>query len=306
VDSLSCAREPDLPIPSRDPAVRTLYVALGIDCDQDRDVYPRSFAFRGVESLPRLFDIPRVRWTLNIRADSHVARHAGSADFCFRKYRPVWDAALERGCALAWHLHYYDDDDRQDVSETNIDRNVRLGSEALPGFDIVHMGWTFQNEHSIRRLREVGVTLDYSPLPRMTFGGRNGTDAYDWSEFEYRPTIWQGVRMIPAFTYPDPLLARRFGTERVMLTTCTAPPLYNRLLRAFFRTDADFFVSYFHADEIISALGDWRRHLYSFRNLERNIKTIERMAAHHDRVVEWVNIRELGDVLFREDRTRHS
>ena len=111
---------------------------------------------------------------------------------------------------------------QSDTSEANIVDNIEVGREALGGLDVVHMGWTFQNEFSIRRLYEAGVRVDYSLTPRMRFAGR-GVDAYDWSGFSNRPMIWHGVHMIPTYTYTDRLLERRFGTERVMLTTTTAP-----------------------------------------------------------------------------------
>src|SRR4029078_13672437 len=114
----------------------------------------------------------------------------------------------------------------------------------------------------------VGVRVDYSPVPRMKFAGHDGVDSYDWSQFAYRPQRWHGVHMIPTFSAFDPILSRRFHTERVMLTTTTRRCLYRRLLEDFFASGSDFFVSYFHADEIATAVGGWRsRHLYSFDNL---------------------------------------
>jgi len=283
---------------------KKLYVAIGIDCDPDRDTYPREMTFRGVENIPILFEFPDIRWTFNIRADSQVRDYHGSADYCYKKYRDIWQTALDKGSAWAWHLHYYNTEHGQDVSETNILENIKIGSEALNNPDLIHMGWTFQNEFSIKKLYEVGVRVDYSPLPKMKFGGRNGTDMYDWANVNYKPYTWHGVKMIPAYTFEHRLLSRRFGTERVMLTTCTAPILFKMLVRDFFKKSrADFFVTYFHIDEIISALGDWRRRLYSLDNLKKNIDYIRTMASRHDREIEFVNIRELAEILFDEDNS---
>jgi hypothetical protein len=96
-----------------------------------------------------------------------------------------------------------------------------------------------------------------------------------------------------------------------MLTTTTAPLLYRRLLRSFFRTGADFFVSYFHADEIAGAVGGWRNQLYSYRNLIANIATLRRMAVARGYAIRFVTVRELGDILFAdmgtdEGRTGHT
>ena len=284
-----------------------MYVAIGVDCDPDRDVYPARLCWRGVEALPRLFEIDDVRWTLNVRADTQVRQYCGSASYCWEEYRDIWRLAEARGSVIAWHLHYFDADGRQDTSEANVLENIEVGSSALGHPDIVHMGWTFQNDFSLRQLARAGVRIDYSPVPRMRFRGHGGVDAYDWSRFAYRPQFWHGVRMIPAFSAFDPVLSRRFGTERVMLTTTTRPQLYRRLLDDFFASGADFFVSYFHADEIAGAVGGWRnRVLYSFDSLTANIRALRERADRAGHTLRFVNVRELSEILFDEGRSRYA
>jgi len=288
-------------------ATRELFVAIGVDCDPDRDTYPRCLRWRGVEALTRLFDIADVRWTLNVRADTQIRQYCGSAAFCWEQYNHIWRVAEGRGHSIAWHLHYFGADGKQDVSESNIIENIEIGSAALGGPDIVHMGWTFQNEFSLRHLARAGVRIDYSPVPRMRFTGHRGVDAYDWSAFSYRPQRRHGVQMIPAFSAFDPVLSRRFRTERVMLTTTTRPILYRRLLDDFFSSGADFFVSYFHADEIAGAVGGWRsRHLYSLEHLHANLRALRERADRAGYVLRFVTIRELAAVLFDEDRTSYA
>src|SRR3569833_2786395 len=251
--------------------MRPLYVAIGVDCDPDRASYPASLTWRGVEALPRLFDIDGVRWTLNIRADTQVRDYCGSAGYCRERYDRIWQAAELSGSSLAWHLHYFDAEGRQDTAEANILENIRVGREALGGLEVVHMGWTFQNEFSIRHLYDAGVRVDYSLTPRMRFGGR-GVDAYDWSAFAYRPTT-------------------------------TAPILYRRLLNDFFKTGSDFFVSYFHSDELVPALGDWRDRLYAMQHLRANLRQLSEQAERNGYRVQYVNMAELSRVLF-DDRSR--
>jgi hypothetical protein len=296
------AAAPGVRVTAARSLVKDLHVAIGIDCDPDRDSYPDRLTWRGIEQIPRLLDLESVRWTFNIRADTQIRHYCGSAAFCYDKYRNIWDSARARESAIAWHLHYFDENGRQDISEANILENIRIGSEALEYPDLVHMGWTFQNEFSIRHLFEAGVRVDYSPTPRMRFSGREKVDAYDWSAFSYRPVTWHGVRMIPAYTFRHRLLERRFGTERVMLTATTAPVLYRALLKDFFRTGNDFFVSYFHADELVPALGDWRDRLYTFNNLRTNLHQLEEMATSHGYQIRYVTIRELADTLFGDRR----
>ena len=279
--------------------VKQLYVAIGIDCDPDRATYPHRLTWRGVEALPRLLETePEIKWTLNIRADTQVRDYCGSAGYCYERYRPVWDAARAQGSAIAWHLHYYDRTGRQDTSDANILENIAIGSAALGRPDVVHMGWTFQNDFSIRRLYEAGVRVDYSPVPRMAFAGNGGVQEFDWSGFAYRPRIWHGVRMIPAYTFPHWLLSRRFRTERVMLTTTTSTLLYRYLLKDFFRSGADFFVSYFHADELVGGAGGWRDRLYRFSHLVANLRLLRDLAADEGYRLTFVNVRELSNILF--------
>jgi hypothetical protein len=276
---------------------KKLHVAIGIDCDPDRDTYPEELTFRGIENIDRLYELEGIRWTFNIRADTQIRNYHGSADYCCREYHDTWEKAKAAGSALALHLHYFGSDNSQDVSPENILENIRIGTAALENPDIVHMGWTFQSEFSLKHLAEAGVRIDYSPLPRMKFPGKNGVDHYDWSRFDYRPLIWHGVKMIPAFTCRSRLLSVRHRTERVMMTTCTAPVLYRTLIDDFFTSGADFFVSYFHIDEIISALRGWRRYLYSYKNLVSNINYLKKTASRKGYEIEFMNVRELAGVL---------
>jgi len=285
---------------------KPLYVAIGVDCDPDRSSYPSRLTWRGVEALPRLLEIPDVRWTLNVRADTQVRDRCGSAGYCWDTYRDIWDALCARGSSIAWHLHYFGRDGRQDTSEANILENVAVGVEALEGPHVVHMGWTFQNDFSLRQLARVGVRTDYSPVPRLRFAGRGGVDAYDWHDFSYRPQYRHGIRMIPAYSFHDPLLARRFRTERVLLTTTTVPILYNRLLLDFFRSGSDFFVSYFHADEIAGEVGGWRDRLYGFRHLAINIERLRTLADAAGYDVQFVTVAALSDILFDERHRRYA
>jgi hypothetical protein len=141
----------------------------------------------------------------------------------------------------------------------------------------------------------------------MRYVGHGGVDAYDWSRFAYRPQLWHGVRMIPAFSAFDRVLSRRFRTERVMLTMTTRPILYRRLLDDFFASGADFFVSYFHADEIADAVGGWRsRHLYGLDHLRANLRALRQRAERAGYQLRFVTVRELAAILFDEGRTRYA
>src|SRR5205085_2510947 len=95
----TAAVEVSLSVPAASRASRDLYVAIGVDCDPDRDAYPARLRWRGIEALPRLFDIDDVRWTLNVRADTQVRQYCGSAAYCWEEYHHIWRLAEARGSA---------------------------------------------------------------------------------------------------------------------------------------------------------------------------------------------------------------
>jgi hypothetical protein len=88
-----------------------------------------------------------------------------------------------------------------------------------------------------------------------------------------------------------------------MLPTTTAPILYRELLEDFFRGGGDFFVSYFHADEIADAVGGWRRRLYRYDYLVENLARLRARAAQFGFSVRFVTVRDLADILFDEHRS---
>lgn len=259
--------------------MKTIYVAIGVDCDPDRDTYP-NLRFRGIEAISKLFEIPDVKWTFNLRCDIQIPlQHISMKQ------------ANDLGHQLAWHLHYYNAWNERDYS--TIDENIKCLLDTTWRPNTIHMGWTFQNEYSIKRLYEIGVRNDYSPLPGLANG-----DEFNWLDWPMRPKLWHGVRMIPTYTFPNRILSRRFEGNRVMLTTATHPFLYRRLIDSWFASGLDFFVSYFHADEIVSVLPDWRKHLYSLRYLESNLVYFRKKAKQNDCEIKWVTIEELAGALW--------
>lgn len=60
--------------------MKSLYVAIGVDCDPDRASYPERLTWRGVEHLPYLFNLEGFKWTFNVRADTQIAITAARPD----------------------------------------------------------------------------------------------------------------------------------------------------------------------------------------------------------------------------------
>jgi hypothetical protein len=171
-----------------------------------------------------------------------------------------------------------------------------------------HMGWTFQNNVSMKKLADLGVLVDFSACPGVYFAGGPGDagtvfdNKIDWlgtpqcwyhpSEADYRRPAVAGERElsiaeIPKFTSQSGALKKAKGlatrgknTSRsiegtnVFLQVSVLPVLYRRVINERLRSDeaGPFFATYFHPDELLPA----RKHsartfLYSLENLEKNL-----------------------------------
>jgi hypothetical protein len=77
-------------------------------------------------------------------------------------------------------------------------------------------------------------------------------------------------------------------------------------LKDVFKSGTDFLVSYFHADELVPALGDWRDRLYAMQHLKANLRRLREMADRRGVRITFVTIRELAGVLFDDRVSRHA
>ncbi len=66
---------------------------MGVDCDPDRASRPVQRIGRGVEALPRLFELDGVEWTLEDRADTQLQDYCRSATHGDERYQPLWKSA---------------------------------------------------------------------------------------------------------------------------------------------------------------------------------------------------------------------
>lgn len=256
-------------------------VAIGVDCDPDRD--SKKLKWRGIEAIPKLFDIPGVKFTFNVRADTQIKAECGDYNYCHKTYKEIWEESDRLGYEIAWHLHFYERSNGDWIQSFD-QKIIRDSIKNAHPLQTVHMGWCWQSRKVLEML---DVKVDYSPMPGMKFDNRIGR--YNWTDFPHYPVFLKDcdVLMIPAFTYKDKLLARKSEGDWIMLHPTIRPILYSRLLRAFKRSNLDHLVTYFHADEIANAVGGWRNRLYAFDNLRRNIDRIRKLG------VEFVTISEL-------------
>ena len=258
---------------------KPLYIVVGVDCDPDRSEQSDWFGMCNVHQYNFEY-----RLTLNFRCDSeHYC--AGAA----------FDSELE----YAWHLHYLWDGQERNMSVESIDSNIRIAQES--GFKIpkaVHMGWCRQSAYSLVKLADVGVEIDYSPIPGLEGWPINNVPNAPWID------VISGMKMIPAFTYHDAWLNLRTMTKRTMLTMATSPMLYGRLLDAFFKEERKYFLTYVHADEIGHGgpyIDGWKKHLYSPENFKRNYDDLIGRAVRAGYEPKPVTIYELAEALWPTD-----
>lgn len=178
---------------------------------------------------------------------------------------------------------------------------------ARPEKVFVHAGWCFQNNFTMKILNELGVTADYSALPGMRDDGYQAekasfTNFFDWqitSHNSYFPSVndyrrnaidnekaWK-ILEIPSFTFKDRFLSLGISAVRnskklpglfsgrlsgyVKLNPTLCPYVFQTLINAFNKSQQNYLIIYFHADETLNK----HNKIKSLENLMCNIKNLK-------------------------------
>ncbi len=333
----------------------TVFVILGCDCDPDRpryggvphDVRHSPQKWQGIsegvsllcERLERIEGRtgvkPKVVFCL--RSDVQVKEIYGEAAWPIKHYSDLWRRLADVGHELAWHPHLWCWSDEwkcwyQNVQDAEwINHCLETGfsgfSQALGSNPVTcHMGWTFHNNMTMRKIAELGLNVDFSACPGVYFEGGTGDagtafdNMIDWSgtpqgwyfpsDADYRrPARGAEAKLkiveVPKFTSQSKMLStmkrlttagRKTGPS-VFLQITALPLLYDRIIKERFqcREAEPFFATYFHPDELLPVkLRSARNFLYSLDNLEKNLMRIIEAARKQGRHVEFVTG---GDVL---------
>ena len=224
------------------------YCMMGIDCDPDRDVYPK-LAWRGFESVANI--LHEVPFALNVRFDqeAQMINH------------PMVTRARDAGCSVGIHFHPCNKEGFYDVEA------ARGILESVPDqFKVsMHDGWC--NHEFLVDEADAGFKLNYSPMP-----GAIGPQ-HDWEYWPNEPH-WSRMLLLPVQTMKT-RIARTINN--IATVHPTAPPiLFKRLVQEFEKTDNNTFCCYFHADELNGAIGGLRGKVYSKRNLLKNISYLRK------------------------------
>ena len=331
-----------------------MMILLGCDCDPDRlqyggaryDVHRAHQEWRGLvegvallqQRLKRIADdtgiSPKVVFCL--RSDSQMKEIYGSESWPIEQHMSMWKRLEAEGHELAWHPHLWRWSSEwncwmQEIKDSKwISECLEMG---FSGFSrtlgksptTCHMGWTFQNNTTMKKIAELGVPMDFSASPGVYFEGGQGSagttfdNRIDWlgtprawyhpSEADYRrpPTGGENglpITEIPKFTSQSGILKKaktlssragkttgsKTGTD-VFLQATILPMLYRRIIKERLQcTEAEpFFATYFHPDELLpDRPRSAKMFLYSLDNLEKNLKGIIEASRKRGRDVTFV------------------
>lgn len=326
-----------------------MLVILGCDCDPDRpryggahyDIRHSPQKWQGIsEGVSLLCDRlqrieghtgvkPKVVFCL--RSDFQIQEIYGEAAWLLKHYSDLWLRLADTGHELAWHPHLWcwSDDWKcwyQNIQDSEwINDCLEIGfsgfSQALGSRPVTcHMGWTFHNNVTMRKISELGLKIDFSGCPGVYFGGGAGDagtafdNMIDWSgtpQKWYRPSgadyrrpsrggeAELDIIEVPKFTTQSKMLSTmkrltirggETGTS-VFLQITALPLLYDRIIKERFQCQEaePFFATYFHPDELLPVKSrSAKNFLYSLDNLEKNLIRIIEAARMHGRDVEFV------------------
>ncbi|MBI4831578.1 MAG: hypothetical protein HY801_08500 [Candidatus Lindowbacteria bacterium] len=294
-----------------------LMVIVGCDCDPDRpryggaryDIQNVRQTWRGISegidllrrALGRIADRagvkPKVVFCL--RADTQMKEIYGDAAWPISEYAELWRSLEQEGHELAWHPHlwrwsnehacwYQETQDPQWIAECLETGHAAFTDRLGRRPTTCHMGWTFHNNGTMKKISDLGVKVDFSACPGVSFEGGPGDagtifdNRIDWAGTPmkcYKPLandyrrgassgeIGLSVVEIPKFTTRSSVLkavktlasrARKASggraTTAAFLQVTALPMLYKRVIleRLACKEAEPFFATYFHPDELLS------------------------------------------------------
>ncbi len=331
-----------------------LKVVVICDCDPDRpryggaryDSHRSAQKWRGLSEgigsmQERLKGIEQaagiqLKAVFALRSDIQMKEIYGTPSWPIEHFADTWRRLEEDGHELAWHPHLWRWSDEwgcwfQETQDSQwINDCLEIG---FSGFceslrrspTTCHMGWTFHDNLTMKKLSELGLQVDFSASPGVRFeggpgdGGTKFDNRIDWlgtpqkwyrpSEADYRRPRREGeaeldIAEIPKFTSGAGILKKAKelasrgkklsgsqGGTSVFLQVTASPLLYGRIIKERLSCgEAEpFFVTYFHPDELLADRPrSAKAFLYSLANLERNLVGLVQVARKKGRSVAFV------------------
>ena len=110
-------------------------------------------------------DLPPITWLL--RADDTIRHVTGAFDSCYLTRQDIWTRLRARGHELGWHFHHW----TFGATAGGFDPNPPWLADAHAALSrhfairATRTGWDYCNSGTMRRLANLGITIDFSSLP---------------------------------------------------------------------------------------------------------------------------------------------
>lgn len=176
------------------------------------DVYKEKLGWKGVGNVPKIREIcnsvkdsesNRAKITWFVRSDEQMKIIFGDYPYPLKTFWNLWKKLEKQGDEIGWHPHLWRWSKKnqcwyQEVSDkTWINRCLKNGHveflKVTKELTVVRMGWAFHNNLTMRKINDLGLTVDLSASPGLQHQGspdERGSyfvNEYDWSTTPEKP-----------------------------------------------------------------------------------------------------------------------
>lgn len=200
----------------------TLRVVICCEIDHDApgygipaarfDVYKEKLCWKGVENIPKIreicnssedseFDSVKITWL--VRCDEQMKIVFDDYAYSLRNFRDLWKELKKQGDEIGWHPHFWRWNSKnkcwyQEVSDKKwMSRCLESGHKQFLKLaknpTSMRMGWGFHNNFTMKKINDLGLTVDLSASPGLKNQGRpdergsHFLNEYDWSTTPQEP-----------------------------------------------------------------------------------------------------------------------
>lgn len=213
------------------------------------DVYKEKLGWKGVDNIPKIKEIcnsvkdpesNRARITWFVRSDEQMKIIFDDYVYPLKKFRNLWKGLEHQGDEIGWHPHlwrwskqnkcwYQEIYDKKWMSHC-LEKGHKEFLKLAKNLTSVRMGWGFHNTFTMKKINDLGLTVDLSASPGLEHQGspdERGShflNAYDWSttpEKPYHPSQQD---------YRRPAKNNEKGLNILEIPITTAPKKPNKIL----------------------------------------------------------------------------
>jgi len=199
-------------------------VTVAICCDVDPDVlgynlpatrfdaYKDKLGWKGVNNIPKAREICNsvedsnsndVKITWYVRSDKQMKIIFNDYAYPLKNFSNIWKELEQQGDEIGWHPHlcrwsnqnkcwYQETFDNKWISHC-LEKGHKEFLRLAKNLTSIKMGWRFHNNYTIKKVNDLGLTVDLSASPGIKCEGspdERGShylNAYDWSITPQKP-----------------------------------------------------------------------------------------------------------------------